>query len=59
MSKKKTENPEPSRIIRSFVIPPDLDERLAKMAEAEDRSLSWLIVRAIREMLDRAEGGKS
>ena len=41
-------------------MPPELDAKLQAMAEKEDRSLSWLIVKAIREMIERDEkGGKS
>jgi predicted transcriptional regulator len=56
--KKKTgrlKMEESERIIRSVVVPPDVDRKLLALAKKEDRSLSWMIVRAIREMLDRDE----
>jgi len=60
MSKENSRKTESDRLIRSFAMPPELDAKLQAMAEKEDRSLSWLIVKAIREMIERDEkGGKS
>jgi predicted transcriptional regulator len=58
-TKKNPKATEPKdRIIRSVVMPPDLDRELQAMADREDRSLSNMIMRAVREMVDRSKAQK-
>jgi predicted transcriptional regulator len=47
--------------MRDMTLPPvrveaDFKERLVKYAERQDRSVSWVIKKAIEEYLDRHEG---
>jgi predicted transcriptional regulator len=47
--------------MRDTALPPvrveaDFKERLARYAEKQDRSVSWVIKKAIEEYLDRHEG---
>ena len=41
------------KIIRSVALPRDLNTKLVAAARREDRSISYMIVRAVREMVGR------
>ena len=43
---------------RSIRFPDDLDARIAKIAEGEDRSFSYVVVRAMERALGDAEGDR-
>lgn len=42
-------------VARSLKMPIEIDAKVQKMADGEDRSWSYIVVRAVKEMLDRAE----
>lgn len=54
----KKPQPKPDgRIVRSVVIPPDLDARLLAFCQREERPLSWVMVKALGEYLAKHEKG--
>jgi predicted transcriptional regulator len=48
---KNEKSPKPTT--RSVVLDPETDAKLAKLAESEDRSISYMIAKAVKEMIER------
>ena len=53
MRKPKRKSGATPSVTRSVVLPRELDEKLLRVAEREDRTLSYVIMRACRELVER------
>ena len=50
----RSAKPEGTKSIRiNITLPPELDQQLKEYAAREDRSVSWIIQRALRAWLDQ------
>jgi predicted transcriptional regulator len=42
-------------IVRSVILPKETDARILAIAQREERPLSWIIARAVKEFIERDE----
>jgi predicted transcriptional regulator len=53
MRKAKPKNTD--TIVRSVILPKDVDAKLLAIAARDERPLTWVIARAVKEFIDRDE----